>query len=197
MNTVQKIVFKLKVKMYKNVIIHRNTAFERHKSSKIFAENGLLEINKKWSKNDPFPSVLVLRENAKVNVSGHFRVYSGARIYVNKNAVLNLGGGYINNDLNLSCFERIDIGHGVAISENVTIRDSDNHEILNDNHQPTKPIKIGNHVWIGTSVTVLKGVTIGDGSIIAAGSLVNRDIPANSLAGGVPAKVLKTNIEWK
>lgn len=183
--------------MYKNVIIHRNTAFERHKSSKILAENGLLEINKKWSKNDPFPSLFVLSENAKVNVLGRFEIYSGARIYVNKNAVLNLGGGYINNDLNLSCFERIDIGHGVAISENVTIRDSDNHEILNDNHQPTKPIKIGNRVWIGANVTILKGVTIGDGSIIAAGSLVNRDIPANSLAGGVPAKVLKTNIEWK
>lgn len=197
MNIAEKIIFKLRIKINKNVVFHKNTAFEGRKSCRIKAENGLLEINKKWSKNDPFPSVLVLREHAKVNVFGHFRIYSGARIYVNKNAVLNLGGGYINNDLTLSCFERIDIGHGVAISENVTIRDSDNHEILNDNHQPTKPIKIGNRVWIGTNVTVLKGVTIGDGAIIAAGSLVNKDIPANCLAGGVPAKILKSNIEWK
>jgi acetyltransferase-like isoleucine patch superfamily enzyme len=197
MNFVKKLQIKVRRKLYGNIVFHRNTSFHKSKSSKILAENGLLEINKKWCKADPFPTLLVLREHATLQVNGTFAIYSGARIYVNEYATLSLGSGYVNTDLNLSCFEKIEIGHDVAISENVTIRDSDNHEILNDNHQPTKPIKIGNHVWIGTSVTVLKGVTIGDGSIIAAGSLVNRDIPANSLAGGVPAKVLKTNIEWK
>ncbi len=59
------------------------------------------------------------------------------------------------------------------------------------------PIKIGNHVWIGSNVTVLKGVEIGDGSIIAAGSLVNKNIPPGVLAGGVPAKILKEGVTWK
>ncbi|MCY1423806.1 Galactoside O-acetyltransferase [compost metagenome] len=49
---------------------------------------------------------------------------------------------------------------------------------------------IGTNVFIGANVTVLKGVTIGDNSVIANGSVVNRDIPANVIAGGVPAKVL-------
>ena len=61
----------------------------------------------------------------------------------------------------------------------------------------SKPIKIGNHVWIGQRATVLKGVTIGDGAVIAAGSIVTRDVPPHSLVGGIPAKVLKENVEWK
>ena len=54
-----------------------------------------------------------------------------------------------------------------------------------------KPVKIGCNVWIGANVTILPGVTIGDGAIIAAGAVVNRDVMANTIAGGVPAKYIK------
>ena len=50
------------------------------------------------------------------------------------------------------------------------------------------PVKIGNNVWCGANVTVLKGVTIGDGAVIAAGSVVNRDVAAYSVVAGVPAR---------
>lgn len=53
------------------------------------------------------------------------------------------------------------------------------------------PITIGNNVWLGANVTVLPGVTIGDGCVIAAGSVVTKDLPDNSLAAGVPARVIK------
>ena len=53
------------------------------------------------------------------------------------------------------------------------------------------PIHIGENVWIGSSVTITRGVTIGDNSVIAAGAVVTKDIPANVVAGGVPAKVIK------
>lgn len=53
------------------------------------------------------------------------------------------------------------------------------------------PIHIGSNVWIGAGVVITKGVTIGDNSIIAAGAVVTRDIPANVIAAGVPAKVIK------
>jgi len=61
----------------------------------------------------------------------------------------------------------------------------------------TQPISIGNHVWIGINATILKGVTIGDGAIIAAGAVVTRDIPASCMAAGVPASVIKNNISWE
>jgi maltose O-acetyltransferase len=54
-----------------------------------------------------------------------------------------------------------------------------------------KPIKIGNRVWIGLNVSIIAGVTIGDDVVIGAGSVVTKDIPSNSIAAGVPARVLK------
>jgi acetyltransferase-like isoleucine patch superfamily enzyme len=123
-------------------------------------------------------------------------VFSGSRVSVNDNAVLVLGSGYINHNLNLACFERIEIGHGVNISENVVIRDSDNHEISGSAQPKTAPIKIGDHVWIGLNATILKGVTIGNGAVIAAGSFVNRDVPPATLVAGVPAKVVRENVSW-
>lgn len=76
------------------------------------------------------------------------------------------------------------------------IRDSDNHTIHYDGFEKSKPIIIGNHVWIGMRATILKGVTIGDGAIIAAGAVVTKDVPARCLVAGVPARVIKENIEW-
>ena len=54
------------------------------------------------------------------------------------------------------------------------------------------PIVVGKDVWIGAHATILKGVTIGDGAIIAAGAVVTRDVPPNTIAAGVPARVVKT-----
>jgi acetyltransferase-like isoleucine patch superfamily enzyme len=65
-------------------------------------------------------------------------------------------------------------------------------EQRNQGLEYASPIKVGNSVWIGANVCVLPGVTIGDNSVIGAGSVVNKDIPANSLAVGNPCCVIKT-----
>ncbi len=54
-----------------------------------------------------------------------------------------------------------------------------------------RPIVIGNNVWIGAAATILPGVTIGDNAVVAAGAVVSRDVPASTIAAGVPARVLK------
>jgi acetyltransferase-like isoleucine patch superfamily enzyme len=178
------------------VNVCKKTSLNIHKSAVIELGAGKLTVNKSWTKKNPFSSLLAMAENARLKVMGSFDIYSGAKIYVNENAELILGSGYINNDLNLSCFERIDIGNNVVISENVTIRDNDDHH-LNGAVKTTAPIKIGNHVWIGMNVTILKGVTIGDGAVVAAGAVVTKDVLPNTLVGGVPAKVLRENVIWK
>ncbi len=144
---------------------------------------------------------LYMAEGAALEVDA-FDVYAGSRINVNTGAKLSLGSGYMNHECVIDCFDSISIGHHVVISERVVLRDSDNHVIKDekglelDKPVVTAPIVIGDHVWIGMNVIVLKGVTIGEGAIVAAGSVVNKDVPPHCLVAGVPAKVVKTCVSW-
>ena len=60
-----------------------------------------------------------------------------------------------------------------------------------------KPIVIGKHVWIGTRTAILKGMNLSDGAIISVGAVVTKDVPANTMVAGVPAKVIKENVHWE
>ena len=86
----------------------------------------------------------------------------------------------------------ITIGDGTLVGPKTVIATLNHHQnpAKRANLIP-KPVKIGCNVWIGANVTILPGVTIGDGAIIAAGAVVNRDVKANTIAGGVPAKYIK------
>ncbi len=86
----------------------------------------------------------------------------------------------------------ITIGDGTLVGPKTVIATLNHHQ--NPEKRANlipKPVKIGSNVWIGANVTILPGVTIGDGAIIAAGAVVNRDVMANTIAGGVPAKYIK------
>jgi acetyltransferase-like isoleucine patch superfamily enzyme len=172
--------------------------YDIHKKSEIIIKNKCKFLfNRRHSSADPFMGCLIMEAGAKLIVNGEFSIFTGCRVTIFKNATLELGSGYINQNTQLACKNRITIGEGTIIAPNVIIQDSDFHEIIDEQYVQTKPIEIGNHVWIGTNVTILKGVKIGNGAIIAANSLVNKDIPAKTLVGGIPAKILKENIDWK
>ena len=91
----------------------------------------------------------------------------------------------------IGAFEKIVISDDVKCGANVVITDSDWH--LDDVRiKRSKPVLINKNVWIGLNTIILKGVSIGENSVIGAGSVVTKDIPANCIAAGNPCKIIKT-----
>ena len=93
-------------------------------------------------------------------------------------------GVFINNSCSFNCMERIEIGNGTMMGEGVRFYDHGHvytTEKIEKWQWSTAPIRVGRDCWIGSNVTILKGVTIGDNTIIGAGCLVRNDIPANSV----------------
>jgi acetyltransferase-like isoleucine patch superfamily enzyme len=95
------------------------------------------------------------------------------------------------------CYKHVKIGKGTTIGWDVEILDCYFHHLLQDNFEMCKPIEIGSHVWIGSRATILKGVKIGSGSVVAYGAVVTNNVPENTLVAGVPAKIIKHNVQWK
>ena len=143
---------------------------------------------------------ITLANNAQLTLHGDVILYEGVGVRVTKGAKLSIGDHtYINRSASIDCTQEITIGDYCAISDNVQILDSDFHPITYNGKTSTrsKPVHIGNHVWIGRGVIILKGVTIGNGAIVGAGSVVTRDVPPGCLVAGNPARVIKENVEWE
>ena len=121
----------------------------------------------------------------------------GAYIEVVNGGKLTIGQGACNVGLTIMCAKEVTIGNGVRIGRNVSIRDWNGpHVIINETFVNHAPVHIGDHVWLCSGCTIMPGVTIGEGAVIAANSTVTKDVPAHSLVAGSPAKVIKNNIEW-
>lgn len=129
-----------------------------------------------------------------VNLVGY-----GSYIQVGENAKLKIGDSFVNREVKIICNKSITIGDDCIIAMGTVIRDNDggNHQIFAPDYENAKPIVIGDHVWLGENVMVLKGVTIGEGAIVAASSLVVKDVPPHTLVAGSPARVIKENVSWK
>ena len=103
----------------------------------------------------------------------------GKRVFINSGCCFQDQGG-------------IEIGDDVLIGQQVVIATL-NHDLNPEKRgsMTPKPVKIGNKVWIGAHATILPGVTIGDGAVVAAGAVVTKYVPPNTVVAGVPAKVIK------
>lgn len=101
----------------------------------------------------------------------------------------------MSNNVTIIAMGEVSIGKNCLIGDMTSIIDCDFHEIDPDERGsgvgPIKPVNIGDNVWIGSRVMILRGVAIGNNSVIGAGSIVTKSIPSNSLAVGVPAKVVR------
>lgn len=204
LNILKTVYFRLKLHLPRHVIFHifPNSIVKIDDHAQLSISKGEILINASWTKGRQRrnTSELILCENSKLIIDGSFALYQGASIYVGKDATLNIkGNSFLNTNSVLNCFHYIEIGDGTMISDDVRIQDSDNHIVIENGveKESTKPIIIGDKVWIGKNVLILKGVTIGNGAIVAAGSVVVKDVPAQCLVAGNPARVIKQNVEWR
>lgn len=173
----------------KVTLIGGNQAFE--KTSRVYLFTGSV-------KDD-----VVLHEH--VDMFGQIFSYAGGKVIMHDWS--KIGPGSV-----ITAVNRVEIGKDTAIATGVSIIDNNTHPINPDDrrymrHTPhgslerqnqfsaNAPIIIGENVWIGTNARIQKGVTIGDNAIIAANSVVTHDVPANAIAAGNPAKIVKTDID--
>lgn len=141
--------------------------------------------------------------NNQVILESDCKYYKGSIWLEGDNCQVLIGAGTTVMDAHIFAQEsksKILIGQDCMLSNNIIIRTSDSHSIIENeskkriNH--AKDISIGNHVWIAAWVRILKGSEIKDNSIIALGSIVNSSVPKNCIVAGIPAKVVKENINW-
>ena len=174
----------------------RNCRMVLHPAAKINCRGRLL-LGHKENPKSIVETRLSLGRGAVLNIAGNFNCGSGSDLRVFDWGELTLNGGYCTAGVQIVCAKKITIGKGCAIARDVIIRDTDAHQLLNCGHVMTQDVCIGDHVWIGNRAMIMKGVTIGSGAVVAAGSVVTKDVPPRCLVAGVPAKVIREQVEWE
>jgi acetyltransferase-like isoleucine patch superfamily enzyme len=148
-----------------------------------------VEGHLQWSGEWPFPRVR--KERSGRILSSGALIGGGVHIEVGPEGVLELGSGvFVNRGCTIICRQRVSIGDRARLAWSVSVMDSDEHQhpLLRAGQTP---VTIGGGAWIGAGVIVLKGTNIGDRAVVGAGAVVTRDIPADTLSAGVPARVLR------
>lgn len=188
-----------------NEIVHGNfllptpyCTIEIKKGAKII-KNGILILGQKKFSKSRLETRLLVDKNATLRYDGRTTIGYGSDIEVFSNATLSFGGGGATNiGSTIICGERIEIGKNTMLGRHITIRDNNGSHYMNrQGYKNTRPVIIGDKVWLTEQCTVMPGVKIGDGAIIGALSLVIRNVPAYSLASGHPAEVIDEDILWK
>lgn len=146
-------------------------------------------MNNTYHTQEELRALFSLLSGRKVDET--FRVFPpfytdfGKNIHVGKNVFINAGCHFQDHG-------GVTLGDGCLVGHNVVFA------TLNHDFRPElraamypAPIVVGRNVWIGSNATILQGVTIGDGAIVAAGAVVTKDVPANTVVGGVPAKFIR------
>lgn len=138
---------------------------------------------------------VVLEKGGTCSIGDFLMAKGPLYIKCGKNAQLSIGNRcFFSHNCSITCAEKIEIGDHCLFANNLVIVDHD-HKIENGKTSGkeliSSAVKIDNNVWCGANVVILRGVHIGEGAVIAAGAVVAEDIPAHTMAAGVPAKVIK------
>lgn len=114
-----------------------------------------------------------------------FSTAAGARLTIGADS-------YVNQGCTLAAAQLIEIGERCLLGEFVAIHDTHFHPLQPGEPVKTAPVRIGHNVWIGHRAILLAGIAVGDHAVIGAGAIVTKDVPARSVVGGNPAKLIRT-----
>jgi acetyltransferase-like isoleucine patch superfamily enzyme len=154
---------------------------------------------------------MLVRCRIRMKGSGH-RLAIGARCHLvdaelafeDAGCTITIGDGTTMEGGHLAAVEpgsAVTLGQDCMLSDGIDIRTSDSHALIDaasgQRINPPGEVRVGDHVWLGTQVTVLKGVSIGEHAVIGARSVVTADVPPGCVAAGVPARVLREGVTWR
>lgn len=149
-------------------------------------------------------TIYIKGNNNKIYIENNVSIVKGEIHMEDDNNVVGIGKStHISGLTHLACIEgcSILIGENCLFSSDITFRTGDSHSIMDSNGKRTnfsKSIVIGNHVWIGNKVILTKGVKVSDNSIIATGAILTKQYNETGvILGGVPASVIKREINWE
>lgn len=196
--------FYYSLKFRGRVYIGKKSILNLDETAKIIIKNNAV-LNLGTDYKFPAPLSLNMGPNAKMIINGNTQIMKGCFIEIMRGAVFELGARTsFNEQTRIKVSKRLYVGNDSIFAYKSFIIDSDVHKIAKKGdlekitaNDITKEIIVEDHVWIGTNVIILKGVKIGSGSVIGAGSVVTKDIPKNVLAAGNPCRVIKDNITWE
>jgi acetyltransferase-like isoleucine patch superfamily enzyme len=154
-----------------------------------------------WGHNKiTIPENVTINKVKAIRAGKFFRVCPHVKLFIDTNGLIEVGNNFFAN-YNTFIYSKndlIQIGDDCLIGPDVLIINNNHgmaaNQIIRNQEESHAPIKIGNDVWIGAKSVILPGVTIGDGAVIAAGSIVNKDVEQFTIVGGVPAKFIKKRI---
>ena len=148
-----------------------------------------------------YGKVKVIKNNGELHFGRGVKLYPNVKLSVcgavSKPASLTIGDNVaIGDRTEIHVGSHCSIGANTLISWDCCLIDRDYHK-MDGGAELIEPIAIGENVWVGCRTLILKGVTIGDGAVIAAGSVVTKDVPARAMVAGNPARIIKEEVTWK
>lgn len=181
------------------IMPYKNTLIDLAKTSKIYIKDGNLEIGVNKLKGSRAETYIRLREGAVWKAQDYCEISYGSTIEILKEASLESQYFTMNSFSTIVVGESVTIEKDVMIARNVIIFDSDFHAVQygEEKVEHSKPVKIGNHVWIAANSMILKGVEIEEGSVISANTVVTKNVKGNILIGNKrDLSIFKENVKW-
>ena len=182
------------------IIPYKNAVIDLSKDARIILQKNNIHIGSHKLRGSKAETFLRMEGKSQWNASNGATLCYNSTIEIKDGGILTSGYFFMNSGSVMLCSKNIEIGNDVWMGRDNTIYDNDHHQLLDEQgniRNAIKPVKIGDKVWITNHVSILKGVTIGNGSVIAPYSVIRTDINAGTMVGNASNQtVFNENIIW-